>query len=512
MVRRVRKLDYYAIVVEDGDNVAIARDFIIPGTDMDYRGQKITVQGEVQRGHRFAIRPISRGRPVVQYNEPFGTAKKQLRVGDPVGIPQISNRIPARSIRIPEKHFVEPPDYFEEVGSFNGYIRGDGRVGTRNCFLIIPVSFCANQIAQDIAERFSRRRIKGIDRVIALDRNDSGCGGSQRGIEIAKRVYVNYARHPNVGGVLFVENGCEKACFDEFGYLYEPYEDQKPTEWLSLQGEGCNFARTVRKGARLVEKNLAEVASAKRTEVSLSNLVFGVECGGSNSFSGLSGNLALGEISDYMVRSYGTVILSEVPEFCGAEHILARRGKNKRVADRVLQAVEWYRELARRNGATLEDNPSAGNKKEGLINLAVKSLGAVRKGGTTRVEDVVDYAAKTNSIGLNVMQGPGGDVKSVTGLVASGATVVGFSTGCGTPTGNPIAPVIKVVNTDCYKEADIFDYSAGPLISVKQRKSLGQVRQELLEEVTRVANGGRTRSEIHRSKDFIIWPGDSVST
>jgi altronate hydrolase len=521
----MQNLDYYAIVVDEKkDNVAIARDMIPSGTEMSHNEKVIVVSGEVCRGHRFAIKPISKGGLVLQYGEPFGAVKLSRRAGDPVGIEEVSNKIPKRHTRISVNHTFPEPDYFDEIQSFNGYIRKDGRVGTRNYFLIIPLSFCANQIVSDIAGHFSRK-IKGMDGVVALDRNNTGCGGSKKDIEIAKKVYANYARHPNVGGVLFVENGCEKACIQTFrgscgeeycqGFrgLGDPFEDYKPTEWLSLQDENCNFARTVRKGIRLVEKNLETVASAKRVQVPLSQLVFGVECGGSDAFSGLSGNRALGEISDYIVRSRGTVIISEVPEFCGAEHLLAKRGKNKRVAEKVLQAVEWYRQLAERNNASLEDNPSAGNRREGLINIAIKSLGAIRKGGTTRVEEVIDYGEITRLTGLNVMQGPGGDLMSVTGLVASGATVVGFSTGCGTPTGNPIVPVVRVVNTNARNQgADIFDYNCGPLISRTDRKSIEQVREGLLEKVIRVANGERTRAEIHRCKDFLVWPGDGIST
>jgi altronate hydrolase len=501
----------YAVVVNPRDNVAVARTNIARGTEILYSEITITVKEEIAPGHRFALEYIPSGSPVLQYGQPFGTATgKGIFAGGRIGFKgNFSNNIPEATVDIPKNHSVKRLPYFDQVRTFEGYERPDGKIGTRNHFLIIPTSFCANEITSRITEYFSSKTLPGLDSVVAFF-NNGGCGSSPGRTDTALRVLMNYARHPNVGGILFVENGCEHACFNVFRQFSRNYDYQKPIEWLSFQNERCNFGKTIEEGIKLVESRLKEAGNARRVSAPLSELILGTECGGSDAFSGLSGNLALGNLSDYIVRSRGTVILSEVPEFYGAHHLLAKRAKNWNVARDVLMLVENYERSARTRGATLKDNPSPGNIQGGLINIIIKSLGAISKGGTSRIEGVSDYGEIIFGHGLYIMDGPGNDIESTTGEVASGATIVVFTTGRGTPTGNPIVPVVKIANTDgLYDGSDVFDFNAGAMISEGESKE--EAGKRLLETVIATANGTKTRAEINGFRESLIWSDKGVS-
>ena len=283
---------------------------------------------------------------------------------------------------------------------------------------------------------------------MALPHN-KGCGCSDgSNLDVMLRTLANYADHPNVGAVLFMDLGCEKTNLT----LVERYlkrrgglSTDKPVQWLGIQDVGGTQA-AIDKGLEVVGSMLARANEATRTTASAEHLTLGVKCGGSDGFSGLSANPALGRTADLLIENGGTVLITEVPEFCGGEHLFARRAKDLATAQQVFEYVDWYKDYAAKFGTRLDDNPSPGNVKGGLLNITIKSLGAMAKAGSTRVEGCTPYAQPPQSRGLHLMQGPGYDQESTPGLVGAGAQVVVFTTGRGTTIGNAIAPVVKLAS------------------------------------------------------------------
>ncbi len=360
--------------------------------------------------------------------------------------------------------------------------------------------------------RFATRDIPTGD-FVAIPHN-KGCGcqdGST--IDVMLRTLSNYADHPNVGGVILIDLGCEKTNLAQVEkYLLKREKSfAKPVAKIGIQDVGGTQA-AIETGLKEVEKMLPEVNAVCREEYPISELVLGVKCGGSDGFSGISANPALGRAADMLVRSGGTVLITEVPEFCGAEHLLANRAKDVETGRAIYRMVDWYKDYASKVGAVLNNNPSPGNITGGLLNITIKSLGAIAKAGTTRVEGVVEYAETPTSRGLNLMQGPGYDQESTPGLVAAGATVVVFTTGRGTTIGNAIAPVIKLASNSPIFErmARDLDLSAGGVIDGTE--TIDQVGQRVFEHVCKVASGEiLARAEEHKHREFQFWAEQTVS-
>jgi altronate hydrolase len=509
----------FAIVVDPKDNVAVVKNETSPGLELFLSdGRELRVRDVVPPGHRFATRAIPAGEFVLQYGQPIGTSLG-IESGEAVTRENMSNDVPV--IReLPDNLHMAAPDYIPEDQrtSFNGFRRPDGRVGTRNFVLIVPTSMCASHEAQQISiiseyTLYSRQKYPNIDGVVAIPHN-KGCGcqdGST--IDVMLRTLSNYADHPNVGGVILIDLGCEKTNLSQVEkYLLKREKSfNKPMAKIGIQDVGGTQA-AIERGLREVEAMLPEVNRATRERVPASELVMGVKCGGSDGFSGISANPSLGRAADLVVRSGGTVIITEVPEFCGAEHILAGRAKDIETGRAIYGLVDWYKEYASKFGAVLNQNPSTGNKIGGLLNITIKSLGAIAKAGTTRVEGVVDYAETPKHRGLNLMQGPGYDQESTPGLVAAGATVIVFTTGRGTTIGNAIAPVIKLAsNTPVFERMrNDLDLSAGGVIDGTE--TIDEVGARVFEHVVRVA-GGETlaKAEEHKHREFQFWAEQTVS-
>src|SRR6185295_15870757 len=297
-----------------------------------------------------------------------------------------------------------------EAGSFMGFRRSDGRVGTRNYVLIVPTSMCSSHEAQQIATIaeftiYQREKFPNVDGIVAIPHN-KGCGcpdGSN--VEVLLRVLANYADHPNVGGVVLIELGCEKTNLSvvEQHLLQCQRKIDKPFVRIGVQEAGGTMA-AIERGLNAVEAMLTVVNEAQRVPCSMSELVLGVKCGASDAFSGISANPSLGRAADKLVRSGGTVLITEVPEFCGAEHILAHRAKDAETGRAVYRMVDWYKAYAKKFGAAVADNPSPGNIAGGLLDITIKSLGAIAKAGTTRVEGVTEYGAPPDGHGLHLMR------------------------------------------------------------------------------------------------------------
>lgn len=509
----------YAIIVNPNDNVAVVKNETSENLQIILPDQTIlTVKKTVPPGHRFAVRPIPAGDFVRQYGQPIGTSLG-IEAGEWITHENMSDEVPI--VRdLPEDIYNPPPEYFpkEEIGTFSGFRRPDGRVGTRNFILIVPTSMCASHEASQIAMmseflHYKREKFPNVDGVVAIPHN-KGCGcqdGST--LDVMMRVLSNYADHPNVGGVVLIDLGCEKTNLAYVEKYLTKRENpiNKPLYKIGIQEIGGTQA-AIEQGLKYVEEMLPEVNKAKREEFPVSELVLGVKCGGSDGFSGISANPALGYTADLLVRSGGTVILTEVPEFCGAEHILAHRAKDYATGRKIYAMVDWFKDYASKFGAVLNQNPSAGNIKGGLLNITIKSLGAIAKAGTTRVEDCIEYAETPTRKGINLMQGPGYDQESTPGLVAAGATAVIFTTGRGTTIGNAIAPVIKLASNNAVFErmSRDLDVSAGNII--EGTEAIEQVGTRLFEHLRKVASGEiQAKAEENKHREFQFWAEQTVS-
>jgi altronate hydrolase len=510
---KVQPVNDYAIVVNPNDNVAVVKQETAAGLELLLSdGRKVRLKVAVPAGHRFATREIPAGRFVRQYGQPIGTSLG-VRAGDWLTHENMSDDVPVVRELSRNLH-TAPPHYFpkEKRAHFKGFTRWDGRVGTRNFVLIIPTSMCASHEAQQISiisefTLYSRERYPNVDGIVAIPHN-KGCGcqdGST--IEVMLRTLANYADHPNVGGVVLIDLGCEKTNLSvvEKYLLDRDQLSHKPVARIGIQEAGGTQA-AIAAGLKEVERMLPEVDRATREEVSISELTLGVKCGGSDGFSGISANPALGHAADLLVRSGGTVLVTEVPVFCGAEHILANRAKDYETGQAVYEMVDWYKDYASKFGAVLNQNPSAGNKAGGLLNITIKSLGEIAKTGSTRVEGVLQYAETANQRGLNLMQGPGYDQESTPGLVAAGATVIVFTTGRGTTIGNAIAPVIKLASNAAVFErmSNDLDLSAGGVID--GRETIDEVGRQVFEHMIKVADGELlAKAEINKHREFQFW-------
>ena len=507
------------VIVDPSDNVAVIKQETWPGLELVLPdGHSLTVLATVPPGHRIAICDIPAGEFVRQYGQPIGTSLG-IKSGEQITHHTMSNDVPVVR-NLPRNLSYPPPAYIPESNraTFMGFHRDDGRVGTRNFILIVPTSMCASHEAQQISliaeyALYNRAKYPNIDGVVAIPHN-KGCGcqdGST--IDVMLRTLSNYADHPNVGGVVLLDLGCEKTNFEavEKHLLKRQKPFAKLLAKIGIQDVGGTQA-AIELGLKEVERMLPEVNDIERQPFPVSELVLGVKCGGSDGFSGISANPSVGRAADLLVKSGGTVLMTEVPEFCGAEHLLANRAKDFETGRAVYRMVDWYKEYASKFGAVLDQNPSPGNVAGGLLNITVKSLGAIAKGGTTRIEGVLEYADIPRNRGLNLMQGPGYDQESTPGLVAAGATVIVFTTGRGATIGNAIAPVIKLAsNTAVFqKMSRDLDLSAGGVIDGTE--TIDEVGQRVFDYMIRVANGEvLARAEENKHREFQLWAEQSVS-
>ena len=511
-------IDEYTVVVHPSDNVAVATKAIAKSVRLKHNDVVIEIADDILPAQRFAIRAIPANTFVRQYGEPIGTSLGIAR-GQTITPENMSDEVPVVR-EIPADLNNPEPAYVPESErlTFTGFRRADGRVGTRNFILIVPTSMCSSHEALQISlmaefTLYSREKFPNVDGVTAIPHN-KGCGCQDgQPLDVLLRSLSNYADHPNVGGVVLLELGCEKTNLS----VVEAYLERlgrkldKPMVRIGIQQVG-GTQNAINAGLKAIEQMLPAVNAARREPVPISELVLGVKCGGSDAFSGISANPALGYASDLLIRNRGTVLMTEVPEFCGAEHLLALRAKDASTARAVYDMVDWYKQYAARAGADPAQNPSPGNKKGGLLNITIKSLGAIAKAGTSRIEGVTDYASPASEHGLFLMQGPGYDQESTPGLVAAGATVVVFTTGRGSTIGNAIAPVIKLASNNevfCRMPGDL-DLSAGDIL--ERRSTVAEVGAHVFEHIRRVASGEvLTNAEKLKHREFQVWAETAVS-
>lgn len=509
----------YAIIVAPEDNVAVVKAETHSGLTVVLSDERIVkLKNAVPPGHRFAICEIAAGNFVRQYGQPIGTS---LGIGEGEWITHenMSNEVPV--VRdLPDDLHTPAPEYLpiSERETFMGFRRSDGRVGTRNFVLIVPTSMCASHEALQISMmseflHYKREKYPNVDGVVAIPHN-KGCGcqdGSN--LEIMLRTLSNYADHPNIGGVILMDLGCEKTNMRQVEkyLLKRELSFNKPVAKIGIQEIG-GTQEAIKRGLEIVAEMLPEVNKKVREEISVSELVLGVKCGSSDGFSGISANPALGRAADVLVKSGGTVLITEIPEFCGAEHIVAHRAKDAETGRKIYEMIDWYKDYASKFGGVLNNNPSPGNIAGGLLNITIKSLGAMAKAGTTRFEGVCEYAETPKMRGLNLMQGPGYDQESTPALVAAGATVVVFTTGNGTTIGNAIAPVIKLSSNNRIFEkmkGDI-DISAGNII--EGTETIDEVGEKVFEHIRKVASGEiQAKAEENKHREFQFWAEQTVT-
>ena len=486
------------LLLGEGDDVVVATLDLQSGTLLDTPGGALEVRQSVPRGHKLAVRAVGVGRPVRKYGQEIGRATAPIQVGDHVHTHNLG--MAADGAGTPYEFGtarvapVPPPG---PRPSFLGYRRADGRVGTRNYVAVLTTVNCSASSARLIADQFRGPVLDAhphVDGVVALT-HGSGCGlvPTSEGGQVLLRTLRGYADHPNVAGLLVLGLGCEMLQVDQVLSGLDLPAD-KPVARLAVQESG-GIRRTVRAGVEAIMAMLPQIEALRREPCDVAELVLGLNCGGSDGYSGVTANPALGHASDRLVAYGGRSVLAETPEVYGAEHLLTRRAVSRQVGDALLERIRWWHAYAEAGGGTLDNNPSPGNKAGGLTTILEKSLGAVAKAGTAELAAVYRYADPITTPGLGFMDTPGYDPVSVTGLIAGGAPVVVFTTGRGSVLGGKPTPVIKVAtNTAMYlRMAEDMDLNAGRVVD--GTATLAEVGDEIFETVLAVASGRRTVSE-----------------
>jgi altronate hydrolase len=532
------------------DNVLIALSDLKQGEIVEHAGESYALASNVLAKHKFAIEDMPVGAPVTMYGVLVGKTSQPVRRAEALTTANLHHE--AAPFHEKARNFYwQPPDGSRwKQTTFMGYARSDGQVGTRNYWLVVPLVFCENRNILNLKQAFeeelgfarpqlyrkqvaelvrahregkplqsSRSEPLGSDSGASESRvfanvdgikfllHEGGCGGTREDSNNLCGLIAGYLHHPNVAGATVLSLGCQHAQIDILRKQIERRNPKfdKPLVILEQQKSGSEFVMLSQAIGQTFD-GLVEADKARRTAAELSHLCVGLKCGGSDGFSGLSANPAIGHTSDLLVTLGARTILSEFPELCGVEQGLIDRAASKEVADRFIYLMREYEKRANAVKASFALNPSPGNIRDGLLTDAMKSAGAAKKGGTSPVMAAIDYPEYSTQAGLNLQCTPGNDVECVTGQVGAGATVVLFTTGLGTPTGNPIAPVIKLsTNTTlAQRMPDIIDIDTGPIISGEA--SIQQMGGRVLDLVVAVASGEtRTKAELKSQEDFIPW-------
>ena len=536
--------------LDSRDNVLIALTDLKAGDPIEFGGQTYTPPRNIPAKHKFAMRHLTIGDDIKMYGVLVGRAVKPIAGGDLITTGNIQHQAAPFHEQSGEFHWTPPDVSRRKEQTFQGYRRSDGQVGTRNYWLVVPLVFCENKNIQvlkqaleeelgfaapqlyrqqvaDLAKAYRdgtaeqsasqdlpantiptprSRLFENVDGVRFL-LHEGGCGGTREDSNNLCGLIAGYIHHPNVAGATILSLGCQHAQVailrDEIRKRNPKFD--KPLIILEQQRSGSEAAM-MSEAIRQTFHGLVEANKAQRTPATLSDLCVGLKCGGSDGFSGISANPAIGHTADLLAALGGRTILSEFPELCGVEQELINRGKSADVGNRFIQLMRAYAARAAAVGSGFDMNPSPGNMRDGLLTDAMKSAGAAKKGGTSPVTAVLDYPEYSTEPGLNVQCTPGNDVECVTAQVGAGANVVLFTTGLGTPTGNPITPVVKLsTNSDLARRMhDIIDIDTGAVVGGDT--TIEQMGEAILDLVIQVASGNvRTKAEEKAQEDFIPW-------
>lgn len=504
------------LVLRDADDVAVATRDLAAGEEVRLPdGGVVVVRDVVPRGHKVAVRGVEVGAPVHKYGQVIGVAMAAIEPGEHVHTHNLGFEEGERQHELATvRAELAVPD--GPRPTFRGYRRANGKVGTRNYVVILTSVNCSASTAKMIADQFrgfAMDAYADVDGVVALT-HQSGCGlvPTSEGAQVLLRTLRGYAQHPNVAGILLLGLGCEMIAVDTIlaGATVSP---DTLVRTLTIQDSG-GVRATVRAGAAAVKELLDELDGRwERTECDVAELVLGLNCGGSDGYSGITANPALGWASDRIVAYGGTSVLAETPEVFGAEHLLTRRAVTPEVGERLLERIEWWKKYAEAGGGSLDNNPSPGNKAGGLTTILEKSLGAVAKGGQADLAAVHEYAEPLDTKGFVFMDTPGYDPVSVTGIVAGGANVVCFTTGRGSVFGCKPTPSIKLgTNSELYaRMGDDIDIDCGRIVTGEA--TLEQVGREIFDRILAVASGELTASEDLDigGEEFVPWQLGTVT-
>jgi altronate hydrolase len=501
-IQKLPTAENSAIHLHARDNVAVARVPLAPGQTLRVEGVEFQAKSHVPAGHKIALMRIEKGEHIYRYGQRIGLASRPIEQGEHVHTQNVSFEEIEFAYEFPkgEVPFPAPP---QNMPTFMGYAREDGRVGTRNYIAVVAASNCASYTSELIAQSFLGEKLPpNIDGVMAFPHGE-GCGMTA-GADATqlRRTLSGVLAHPNVAAAVIMGLGCEVNQIDH--YLGPNAPRTNRLVGLTLQGSGGTHG--ARDAARREIKTLLEqCAEEKRTEVPASKIVLGLNCGGSDSFSGITANPALGVASDMLAALGGSPVLAETTEIFGAEHLLVRRARNREVAEKLLGFVRGYKKYLNQFGGSFDDNPSPGNKEGGLTNILEKSLGAVAKAGISTLTDAVDYAERITVPGFNFMNTPGYDPPSLAGLAAGGCNMIVFTTGRGSAIGFPTVPVIKVAsNSFTFKRMpDNMDINAGTIADGE--RTIQEVGREIFDMILRVASGEKTKAEILGHHEFVPW-------
>jgi arabinonate dehydratase len=503
--------DRMVISLHGADNVVVALQDL--PADLSLPGVSAPLVETVKRGHKIACKTIARGENVIRYGQIIGLASTAIRAGAHVHTHNLEmgphDQDYAFSSDLRQLDPVAVP------AQFMGYRRADGRVGTRNYLGILTSVNCAGSVARFIAQAAEQsdwlRSMTHVDGIVPIV-HGSGCGmsGKHEGYDTLLRTLTGYAQHPNFAGILLVGLGCEVMQIPDLigaGRI----RDKGSFRYMTIQQTG-GTKRTVQNGVEIL-REMAELANqARRTPAAATHLSVGLQCGGSDSYSGITANPALGHASDILVRHGGTSILSETSEIYGAEHLLTRRATTPEVGAKLIERIRWWEDYTARNDGEMNNNPSPGNKRGGLSTILEKSLGAVSKGGTAPLTEVYKFAEPITKNGFVFMDSPGYDPVSVTGQIASGANLIAFTTGRGSVSGFMPTPCIKLAtNSEMYgRMADDMDINCGDVIT--DGVSLAQKGQQIFDLFLSVASGEQTKSEAQGfgGVEFVPWQMGAV--
>jgi altronate hydrolase len=546
---RFQRMTKKFIKIHPHDNVLVALTDLPAGEHIQYNGTSFTLPQPIQAKHKFAIEAFQPHDEIRMYGLLVGKATTSIPAGGVLSTFNVKHQASTFSAKSGTQSWTPPDVSRWKNKTFMGYHRADGQVGVANYWLVIPLVFCENRnilvmreafeealgfakvspykayvqdlvqhyqkgdthavqtLAPPMAERHQPNRLfPNIDGIKFLT-HDGGCGGIRQDAEALCALLAGYIYNPNVAGATVLSLGCQNAQIDILQSKLNALNPRmnKPVIILEQQKEGTE-QQLITRAIRETFLALTEANQQQRQPAPLSKLVIGLECGGSDGFSGISANPAVGHASDLIAALGGASILSEFPELCGVEQEIINRSVDEPTAEKFIHLMRAYARAAEAVGSGFDMNPSPGNIKDGLITDAMKSAGAAKKGGTSPVSAVLDYGEYVTRPGLNLLCTPGNDVESTTAMAGSGANIILFTTGLGTPTGNPVAPVVKISsNTRLFERMpDIIDINAGSVIEGK--KTIEEVGEEILDYIISIANGEtKTKATELNQDDFIPW-------
>ncbi len=528
------------------DNVLVALTDLVKQEAILFEDEVYVLQNDIKSKHKFFTTDLAQGGEVIMYGVLVGRVQSDVQRGDLVTTENLKHAAEPYFYRGSNYQWVKPDVSRFADKTFKGYKRKDGKVGTANYWLFIPTVFCENrnldvikdtlhhELGYSVNDQYTAytrqliesyknaldistpialvpggvkdRIFKNVDGIKFLNHN-GGCGGTRKDAETLAKLLAAYCNHPNVGGVTVLSLGCQHL---QVTHLLDEIKSQNPEFEKPLyvfeQQQIENEQTLIKNAIRATFEGLIEINKLQREPAPLKELCIGVKCGGSDGFSGVSANPAVGYTSDLMVSLGGKILLAEFPELCGVEQNIIDRCTTEAAAKKFINLMRSYDELAHKVGSGFDMNPSPGNIKNGLITDAIKSAGAAKKGGTSPVVDVLDYTEPVVKPGLSLVCTPGNDVEATTGKAASGATLILFTTGLGTPTGNPVCPVIKIATNSLLakKMNDIIDIDCGPIISGE--RSIEEMGEFILDYCIKVASGEIIpRSVALNQDDFIPW-------